>query len=84
MIVPIASLTDEVDTDFYGYQIWLGETDDNLVFSCMEGLHGQFVISIPALDVVVVRTGYHKSKEKKRGLPADVFRAVDAARRLIP
>lgn len=84
MIAPIESLTDEVDTDYYGYQIWLGETDDNLAFSCMEGLHGQFVISIPALDVVVVRTGYHKSKEKKRGLPADVFRAIDAARSLLP
>jgi len=31
-----------------------------------------------------VRTGYHKSKEKKRGLPADVFRAIDAARSLFP
>jgi len=83
MITPVDALTDEVNTDYYGYQIWLGETDDGLPFSLMEGLRGQMVISIPALDLVVVRTGYDKSKDKKRNLPGDVFRVIDWARALV-
>ena len=65
MITPQNALTDEVDTDFYGYQIWLGTTDDGLPFSMMEGLRGQMVVSVPALDMVVVRTGYTKSQGQK-------------------
>jgi CubicO group peptidase (beta-lactamase class C family) len=83
MITPVDALTDEVNTDYYGYQIWLGVTDDGLPFSLMEGLRGQMVISIPALDLVVVRTGYDKSKDKKRSLPGDVFRVIDLARALV-
>ena len=83
MITPIDRLTDEVDTFWYGYQIWLGSTDDGLLFSVMEGLRGQMVITIPALDAVVVRTGYDKGKTKKRGLPTDVFRVIDVARSML-
>ena len=83
MITPVDALTDEVNTDYYGYQIWLGVTDDGLPFSLMEGLRGQMVISIPALDLVVVRTGYDKSKDKKRNLPGDVFRVIDLARAMV-
>ena len=83
MITPIDRLTDEVDTFWYGYQIWLGSTDDGLPFSVMEGLRGQMVITIPALDAVVVRTGYDKGEAKKRGLPTDVFRVIDVARSML-
>ena len=69
LITPQHLLTDEVDTDFYGYQIWLGTTDDGLPFSMMEGLRGQMVVSVPALDMVVVRTGYTKSKAKSATSP---------------
>ena len=82
MITPIERLTDEVDTDYYGYQIWLGTTDDGLPFSMLEGLRGQMVISIPDLDMVVVRTGYDKLKAKKRDLPVDTYTVIDIARRL--
>ena len=82
MLTPMAETTDAVDTQFYGYQIWLGTTDDGLAFSCMEGLRGQFVLSIPALDAVVVRSGYDKRKAKKRDLPVDIYAAIEAARGL--
>lgn len=82
MITPIQRLTDEVDTDFYGYQIWLGTTDDGLPFSMLEGLRGQMIISLPDLDMVVVRTGYDKLKAKKRDLPVDTYTVIDVARHL--
>lgn len=83
MITPVNQLTDEVATTYYGYQIWLGTTDDGLPFSIMEGLRGQMVISVPALDLVVVRTGYTKSKGKKRHLPVDIYTVIDLARGLL-
>ena len=83
MITPQNALTDEVDADFYGYQIWLGRTDDGLVFSMMEGLRGQMVISVPALDLVVVRTGYAKSKKKKRHLPVASYAVIEMARAML-
>ena len=83
MITPIHQLTDEVDTDFYGYQIWLGNTDDGLPFSMLEGLRGQMVITLPDLDAVIVRTGYDKLKAKKRNLPVDTYTVIDVARQLM-
>ena len=83
MTTPQNALTDEVDADFYGYQIWLGRTDDGLAFSMMEGLRGQMVISVPALDLVVVRTGYAKSKKKKRHLPVASYEVVEMARAML-
>ena len=83
MLTPMHQLTDEVDTDFYGYQIWLGQTDDGLAFSMLEGLRGQMVITIPDLDAVVVRTGYQKSEAKKRDLPVDAYTVIDIARRMM-
>ena len=83
MITPVNQLTDEVATTYYGYQIWLGTTDDGLPFSIMEGLRGQMVITVPALDLVVVRTGYTKSEGKKRHLPEDIYTVIDLARSLL-
>ena len=83
MITPVNQLTDEVATTYYGYQIWLGTTDDGLPFSIMEGLRGQMVITVPALDLVVVRTGYTKSEGKKRFLPEDIYTVIDLARSLL-
>jgi len=83
MITPVNQLTDKVATTYYGYQIWLGTTDDGLPFSIMEGLRGQMVITVPALDLVVVRTGYTKSEGKKRFLPEDIYTVIDLARSLL-
>jgi CubicO group peptidase (beta-lactamase class C family) len=83
MVQPIAERTNECDADHYGYQIWLGETEDGLAFSCMEGLRGQFIVAIPALDLVVVRTGFDKDKRKTDELPSCVYRMIDMGRGLL-
>ena len=40
------------------------------------------IISLPDLDMVVVRTGYDKLKAKKRDLPVDTYTVIDVARHL--
>ncbi len=83
MVTPIAEMSSECDAEYYGYQIWLGETESGFPFSCMEGLRGQMVISVPELDVVVVRTGYDKDKRKEGQLPSDILRVLNMGLRLI-
>ena len=83
MLTPVHALAPECDADHYGYQIWLGETDDGWSFSCMEGHRGQFVITVPGLDLVVVRTGYDKPEAKKRHLPEEVFRVIAYAQEVL-
>lgn len=80
MVQPIAERTDECAARHYGYQIWLGETEDGLSFSCMEGLRGQFIVSIPALDLVIVRTGFDKDPNKTDDLPSCVHRIISMGR----
>ena len=83
MVQPIADRTTACDADHYGYQIWLGETEDGLAFSCMEGLRGQFIVSVPALDLVVVRTGFDKDMRKTDDLPSCVYRMINMGRGLL-
>tara|TARA_Y100000385_G_scaffold291663_1_gene371171 strand:+ start:3691 stop:4848 length:1158 start_codon:yes stop_codon:yes gene_type:complete len=83
MVTPIAEMTSECDAEHYGYQIWLGETESGMPFSCMEGLRGQMVIAVPELDVVVVRTGYDKDKRKDGPLPSDILRVLNMGLRLV-
>jgi CubicO group peptidase (beta-lactamase class C family) len=77
LMTPIAGLTDACDAEHYGYQIWLGETESGRAFSCMEGLRGQMIISVPELDLIVVRMGYSKEEVKKGELPSDIYRVLE-------
>ena len=83
LVTPISERSTACDAGHYGYQIWLGTTEDGLKFSCMEGLRGQFVVSVPALDLVVVRTGFKKNEQKDGPLPAEVQRIVQMGRRVL-
>lgn len=83
LLTPVNALDPACDATHYGYQIWLGTTDDGAAFSVLEGHRGQFVISVPALDLVVVRTGYDKPSDKIRHLPGEVYRVIDFAREVL-
>lgn len=82
MVQPISERSSACDAGHYGYQIWLGETEDGLAFSCMEGLRGQFIVSIPALDLVIVRTGFDKDPHKTDDLPSCIDRIISMGRGL--
>lgn len=79
MLAPVSATTSLNDINHYGYQIWLGTTDSGYKFSILEGLRGQCVISIPSLDLIIVRTGYANSRKKKRNIPVDVYLYIKSA-----
>ena len=82
MTTPVGGLPDGTDIQHYGYQIWMG-THKGHAFKSLQGLHGQYVIAVPDLDLVVVRTGFFRPKEKLREIDLDVYSSIDAAIGLI-
>lgn len=78
MTTPVGPLEDGTDISFYGYQLWMGEHRGH-VFKSLQGLHGQYVIAIPDLDLVAVRTGFYRPKGKVREIDVDVYSTIDLA-----
>lgn len=83
LLTPVRDLDPTCSATHYGYQIWLGHTDDGHRFAVMEGHRGQFVIAVPALDLVVVRTGYDKERTTRRHIPEEVYRVIDYGRHVL-
>jgi CubicO group peptidase (beta-lactamase class C family) len=83
MLTPVNTLDSSCSATHYGYQIWLGQTDDDHPFSVMEGHRGQFVITVPSLDIVCVRTGYDKPMATKRNVPEEAYRVIAYAREVL-
>ncbi len=78
MMSPIGELPDGSSIEHYGYQVWLG-THRGHAFSSMHGLHGQYIVAVHDLDLVVVRTGFSQPKGKRRNLDVDVYYTIDFA-----
>ena len=82
LMSPVGLLPDGTDISHYGYQVWLG-THKGHAFSGMLGLHGQYIVAIPDLDLVVVRTGFRQPKGKRRGIDEHVYHTVGLALDLV-
>jgi CubicO group peptidase (beta-lactamase class C family) len=70
---------------FYGHSLWMDWTYKH-PFYLMQGHEGQYVIVVPSLDLVVVRTGQHRDEETmgpNRQIPLEVYRFVDQAVALV-
>jgi CubicO group peptidase (beta-lactamase class C family) len=79
MITPVSDDKLEVSAPHYGYQIWLGHTDDGIEFSYLRGHRCQYVISIPSQNLVIVKTGYKRNLELKRFLSSDTYIYIETA-----
>ncbi len=67
----------------YGYQWWLGDFDGKPFFQA-QGMLGQYIIVVPGLDLVIVRTGHNRSSERIDGLPEDSYSYIEIAKSLLP
>lgn len=79
MTTPIGPLPDGTNIQHYGYQMWMG-TYNGMAFKSMQGLRGQYVVVVPELDLVAVRTGFFRPKGKLRQIDLDVYRTIDMAK----
>lgn len=81
LMSPIGPLSDGSDIQHYGYQVWMGEHNGHR-FTHYSGLHGQYIIAVPDLDLVAVRTGFFRPKGKVRHVDVDVYHTIDMAIRV--
>ena len=77
-MAPIGKLEDGSDIQHYGYQVWMG-THKGHRFTSFQGMHGQYIVAVHDLDLVAVRTGFDRPKEKIRHIDADVYSTIDMA-----
>ena len=70
---------------FYGHSLWM-DWQYKIPFYLLQGHEGQYVIVVPSLDMVVVRTGQHRDKKTlgpNGQLPLEIYSFVDEAARLV-
>lgn len=79
-LTPATHLVDEhkKTVDYYGYQVWILNYN-GMQMPYMRGILGQYIISIPEKNMVIVRLGHDRSNEKIGAHPADVFYYVRCA-----
>lgn len=76
---PAAHLVDKAtgkQVDFYGYQWWMLNHKGKPVYYA-RGLAGQYVFIIPDKNMVIVRLGHQRSKERINNLPSDIYKWLD-------
>jgi len=64
--------------DFYGYQWWMGKHKE-LDYFYARGILGQYIICIPEKNLIIVRLGHKRSKDKTNNHPNDLFYWLDGA-----
>ena len=75
-------LLDGKPNDQYGYQWWIVKYKGLDIFYA-RGIDGQYIIDIPAKDMVVVRLGRKRNDTKRNGHPEDFYIYTDAALALV-
>lgn len=64
--------------DFYGFQLWTGE-HKNMRFFYARGIQGQYIITIPAKRLVIVRLGNKRGENLPNYHPIDLYHYLDFA-----
>ena len=70
---------------YYGHSLWM-DWNYKHPFYLLQGHEGQYVIVVPSLDMVVVRTGQHRNMTNfvhNVQIPLEVYDFVDEAVRLV-
>ncbi|SDS46372.1 serine hydrolase domain-containing protein [Winogradskyella sediminis] len=62
----------------YGYGFWVSNYNNKHTFA-MIGILGQYVITIPEDNIIIVRLGHHRSPEKVNFFPSDFYVYIDEA-----
>ncbi|MCU4177108.1 serine hydrolase domain-containing protein [Carboxylicivirga sp. N1Y90] len=66
------------NVDYYGFQYWLLKHKDlNVTYA--RGILGQYIISIPEKDLIIVRLGHKRSNTKMNHHPSDVYAYIQMA-----
>lgn len=66
----------------YGYGFWVSDYNNKHTFA-MIGILGQYVITIPEDNLIIIRLGHHRSPEKVNFFPSDFYVYIDEAYKMM-
>jgi CubicO group peptidase (beta-lactamase class C family) len=66
----------------YGYGFWLSNYKGKDIFA-MQGILGQYVITVPEDDLIIVRLGHKNDKIKVNSFPKDFYIYIDEVYRML-
>ena len=66
----------------YGYGFWISDYKNKHIFA-MRGILGQYVITIPEDNLIVVRLGHHRSPDVVNSFPTDFYVYIDEAYKML-
>lgn len=66
----------------YGYQWWLGSYKD-VSFYYARGILGQYIVSIPEWDMVIVRLGHKRDPKRGAIIPKDLFTYLEIGKNIL-
>lgn len=67
--------------DYYGYQWWLGE-HSGFKYQYARGILGQYIVVVPAKNLVLIRLGHERDKTRNVKTPSDLFVYLDIIKNL--
>ncbi|MDR6299701.1 serine hydrolase domain-containing protein [Mesonia maritima] len=71
------------DSPQYGYGFWLSDFKGKKIFS-MRGILGQYVMSIPEDDIIIVRLGHHREPHPEgKTFPADFYTYIEESYKML-
>lgn len=65
------------NVDFYGWQFWLLQHQGKEIVY-MRGVNGQYVFVVPESNLIIVRLGHKRSKDRINDNPVDIYTWLDA------
>lgn len=74
--------TSRFEGEPYGYGFWISDYMDKHIFA-MRGILGQYVITIPEDNLIVVRLGHHRSNNVVNSFPEDFYIYIDEAYKMM-
>ena len=66
----------------YGYGFWISDYKDKHIF-VMRGILGQYVITIPEDNLIIVRLGHHRSNSFSNSYTSDFYTYIDEAYKML-
>lgn len=66
----------------YGYGFWISNYKNKHIFT-MRGILGQYVITIPEDDLIIVRLGHHRASSFSNSYTSDFYTYIDEAYKML-
>ena len=73
---------DGKNIDYYGYQWWLGDYA-GVPFYYARGIQGQYIVSIPEWNAVVVRLGHKRDPTRNVKIPSDLYTYLEICKKAV-